>query len=281
MTVENTLILNAKCPIRSQNAGLFISRGEGTHPTRIVKSHELILVKAGQLDMWEEDQIFSLKAGQTLHLFPSRQHGGIGTLPKELQFYWIHFELDADSINTNDATRKQCLEVPQVNRLMRPEKLESLFRYFLDSQEAGDLTQESADLLVMIMLVEVANSSEQDTDNSDKANSLAMMIHNYIRINYDKPISSGKIAKHLGYNPDYIGRIYRKVYGHTITQGIHRRRVNRSCRLLIDSDMMIEEIGRSCGFSDADYFRRIFRRYMRTTPIAYRKLNTRIHVNTH
>lgn len=280
MVSNTTLILNIDCPIKSQNAGLLISRGQGIHPTRVIESHELILVKEGQLNLWEEDQKFSLEAGQTLHLFPGRRHGGVDIPPRGLQFYWIHFEVD-EIIYRKNSDQANYIEIPQVNRLSRPEKLESLFRYFLDSQEAGDLSQESANLLVMLMLVEVERSSVRDTDNSDKVNSLAIMVHTYIRINFDQPISSGKISKDLGYNSDYLGRIYRKVYECTITQAIHQRRVERACSLLIDSDMTIEEISRRCGFVDADYFRRIFRRYKHITPIAFRKVNAGVHVNTH
>lgn len=277
MDDKNIITIDARCGIKSQNAGLFISRGRGSHPTRIIASHELIMVKEGRLELWEEDQSFSLEAGQTLHLFPSRRHGGIGTLPKGLEFYWIHFEIE----DNNTETDQQCLTVPQVNRLRRPEKLESLFRYFLDSQEAGDLSQESANLLVSLMLVEVADSSTQETGDSDKVNSLAMMVHNFIWMNTDQAMTSGMIAEELGYNPDYLGRIYRKIYGCTITQAIHQSRVALACRLLMDTDITIEEIARVCGFTDADYFRRIFRRYKHITPIAFRKINSRIYVNTH
>jgi AraC-like DNA-binding protein len=279
MISDNSLKLNLSCPVKSQNAGLLISRGQGTHPTRIIDSHELILVKSGMLELWEEDQNFMLEEGQTLHLFPSRRHGSKGILPKGLEFYWIHFEVGGGTDSKN-SDPENCIEIPQVNRLSRPEKLESLFRYFLDSQEVGDLSQESANLLVMLMLVEVERSSVRDTDNSDKVNTLAIMVNTYIRINFAQPISSGKISKDLGYNSDYLGRIYRKVYECTITQAIHQRRVERACSLLIDSDMTIEEISRRCGFSDADYFRRIFRRYKHITPIAFRNINARIHVNT-
>lgn len=280
MTFDTKLILSTSCPIQSQNAGLFISRGQGTHPTRVIDSHELILVKTGRLELWEEDQNFSLDAGQTLHLFPSRRHGGMGTLPKSLEFYWIHFEVHDRSSDDSDMDSK-CLDIPQVNRLRRPEKLEALFRYFLDSQEAGDLSQESANLLVQLMLVEVAKSTGQDGNDSDKVSSLAASVHNHIWMNNDEAITAGQVADELGYNPDYLGRIYRKIYGCTITQAIHQSRVARACRLLMDSDMTIEEIARVCGFSDADYFRRIFRRYKHITPIAFRKINARIYVNTH
>ena len=280
MTFENNFTLSTSCPILSQNAGLFISRGKGTHPTRIIASHELILVKSGILKLWEEAQDFVLDAGQTLHLFPSRRHGGTGTLPKGLEFYWIHFEVE-DPVSDDSDMRTEYVDIPQINRLRRPEKLEALFRYFLDSQETGDLSQESANLLVQLMLIEVAESSGFEGSDSDKVNSLATMAHNYIWIHSEDAITAGQVAEALGYNPDYLGRIYRKIYGSTITQAIHESRVASACRLLMDSDMHIEEIARVCGFSDADYFRRIFYRHKHITPIAFRKINSRIYVNTH
>jgi len=279
MTSEQILKLSTGCPIQSQNAGLFISRGQGTHPTRVIDSHELILVKSGRLDLWEEEQSFVLDAGQTLILFPSRRHGGTGDFPKGLEFYWIHFEVEDEQSDDSDMA-SQCLDIPQVNRLTRPEKLEALFRYFLDSQESGDLHQQSANLLVQLMLTEVATASPQNNSDSKKVNSLANSVHNYIWMNSDRALTAGQVAEEIGYNPDYLGRVYHKIYGCTITQAIHQSRVARACRLLMDSDMTIEEIARVCGFSDADYFRRIFKRYKHITPVAFRKLNSRIYVNT-
>lgn len=277
MNFEHTLTLNMTSPIKAQNAGLFISRGQGVHPTRILDSHELILVKSGQLALWEEDQSFLLEAGQTLQLYPGRRHGGTSQYPKGLEFYWVHFEMYQDMLSPDGEIG---LAIPQVNYLQRPEKLEVLFRYFLDSQEADDLSQESANLLVQLMLAEIANSSAQDKNDSEKVNSLATTVHNYIWMNNDESLTAGQVAESLGYNPDYLGRIYRKIYGCTITQAIHQSRVARACRLLMDSDLNIEEIARICGFSDSDYFRRIFRRYKHITPLAFRKLNARIYVNT-
>src|SRR5437868_10403462 len=94
MELSNTLLLRAYSPLKAQNAGLFIARGVAMHPTRIIESHELIFVKQGELDMWENDQIFHLEAGQTLHLWPYRQHGSTRPMPLGLKFYWIHFELE-------------------------------------------------------------------------------------------------------------------------------------------------------------------------------------------
>jgi AraC-like DNA-binding protein len=284
MELLDTLYLRTYCPIKGQNAGLFISRGAAMHPTRIIDSHELIFVKQGELDMWEESRVFHVEAGETLHLWPGRQHGSTKPMPLGLRFYWIHFEVEdrtGNPLNGSNGDIAPMIKVPQVNRIHQPERLERLFRTFLDDQETGMLHPYSANLLTMLMLIEVAQSVEEKATKPDDINVVATWAHTYIRINYDRPITTAKIAYALGYNADYLGRIYRKVYGCTLTEAIHHRRINQACDFLLDSNLSIEQIAQKCGFNDPDYFRRIFRRQMRISPGEYRSAYSHMHVNTH
>jgi AraC-like DNA-binding protein len=284
METANTLYLKTYCPLKAQNAGLFISRGAAMHPTRIIDSHELIFVKQGELDMWEEGQTFHLEAGQTLHLWPGRQHGSTKPMPLGLKFYWIHYELEDRNTRISGRSADEfapAVKVPQVARIYQPERLERLFRAFLDDQEAGVLHPNSANLLTMLMLIEVAQSCEEKAPDPDDLNAVATWAHTYIRINYDRPITTSRVAEARGYNADYLGRIYRQVYGHTLTEAIHRRRVSEACKFLLDSNLTIEQIAQKCGFSDPDYFRRVFRRHMQISPGSYREEYSRVHVNTH
>src|SRR5262249_46139954 len=148
-------------------------------------------------------------------------------------------------------------------------------------QESGLLHPYTANLLNTLMLIEVAQSTEEKPASPDDLNVVATWAHTYIRINFDRPITTGKIAKALGYSPDYLGRIYHKVYGCTLTDAIHRRRVHIACQYLLDSQMTIEQISEKCGFTDPDYFRRIFQRHMQISPSNYRNKYSRVHVNTH
>jgi AraC-like DNA-binding protein len=284
--VEQTNVLCVKpyCPLKAQNAGLFISRGAAVHPTRIIDSHELIFVKQGELDLWEGDQAFHLEAGDTLHLWPGRQHGGTNPMPLGLRFYWIHFEIEEPNARDKGGSGSdlaQIIRVPQVAHVCQPERLERLFRTFLDDQETGMLHPYSANLLTMLMLVEVAQTHEEKPANIDDLSVVATSAHTYIRLNFDRPITTSKVAEHLGYNADYLGRIYRQVYGCTLTEAIQRRRVREGCKYLLDTSMTIEQIAYKCGFTDPDYFRRVFRRYMQVSPGQYRDEYGHVHVNTH
>jgi AraC-like ligand binding domain len=150
--MEGALHLGMQLPIQASNAGLFVSRGQGRHPDRIINSFELILVKDGVLSLEEEGQRFDVQAGESLILWPKRRHRGIADFPPDLSFYWLHFGI------RDRARAEHKIDVPQHARLARPDHLTTLFRRLLDDQETLRLQPLSASLTVMLMLLEVANS---------------------------------------------------------------------------------------------------------------------------
>jgi AraC-like DNA-binding protein len=276
MSINEIEILMSS-PIKAQNGGLFISRGNAMHPTRIIDSHELIFVKQGELDMWEEEQIFHLTAGQCLHLYPGRRHGSIKIMPPDLKFYWLHFEVTEDTVDNNTPI----IRIPQVKQVSRPEKLEMLFRMFMEDQETEILEPVTANLLTALILSEVNLSKDNSAVETADISVLASSAHSYIRMNFDVSITASKIADMIGCNVDYLGRIYKKIYGCTLTEAIHKRRVKVACQMLLDTNLPVQHIASKCGFSDPDYFRRIFRRHTEMTPGDYRNAYSHVHVITH
>ncbi|MCA9915099.1 MAG: AraC family ligand binding domain-containing protein, partial [Anaerolineae bacterium] len=93
MALED-LQMRVDCPVKAQNAGLFISRGNAAHPTRIIDSHELLFVTQGRLEIWEDEQEFVVEAGGILRLWPGRRHGSSTPMPPDLRFYWIHYDME-------------------------------------------------------------------------------------------------------------------------------------------------------------------------------------------
>jgi YesN/AraC family two-component response regulator len=112
-------------------------------------------------------------------------------------------------------------------------------------------------------------------------NVVATWAHSYIHTHFDQTITAGKVAEALGYNVDYLGRIYRQTYHCTLTDAIHKRRVQKACKHLLNSNLTISQIAGICGFKDVDYFRRIFKRIMKISPGEYREEHSRMHVMTH
>ncbi|RYD64775.1 MAG: AraC family transcriptional regulator [Verrucomicrobiaceae bacterium] len=272
----NLLTLDVGVPIQASVAGMFVSRGFGRHPNRKLGSYELIFVRAGVLEIWEEDQQFRVGPGECLLLWPGRRHGGAADYLPDLSFYWMHFTLERQGKESDIAI----VSLPQQVRVARPDSLTALFRRFLEDQESRELIPAMADLIVAQMLLEVSISASRETPPAIPAEALVGRAAEMIETRFHEPLSTTEIANRLGSNADYLGRMFRRVYGMGIVEAVHRRRLRHSKRLLMEEALNVEEIARMCGFRDPGYFRRLFKRHEGMTPLAYQHLHARINVNT-
>lgn len=269
----NDLIMCCRLPVAAKNAGLFISRGKGEHPDRVISTYELIFVTRGTLSIVEGTERFDVSSGEILLLWPHRRHKAASQFDPLLQFYWLHFDLC-------DQAGDLRLLIPQHVTIRRQDHLTSLFRRFLDDQEGQVLSPLSANLLVMLMLAEVAASSRDDAVTQENESALASRVNVIIRTHYHEKLTTRAVAAVLHRNPDYLGRVYRNVYGFTITDAINSCRLKHARRLLLESEARVEDIAAQCGYSDAGYFRRLFKRSEGISPRRFRQLHARVHVNT-
>ena len=273
-SLADTVELSLPLPLEVSNGGVFISRGRGGHQGRVIDSFELIFVREGVLAIQEAGRDFEVRAGDALILWPGRPHHGTAPYPPDLSFYWLHFRV------TGCGAREAAgLNVPQHVTLARPDHLTSLFRRFLDDQESGNMEPLAASLLALLMLCEVAASSGPKAEDG-AAVRLAGRADALIRTRFHEPLSTSSVARTLRCNPDYLGRVFHKVYGCTLTEALHGRRLKVACRLLLESDETVEKVASSCGFRDATYFRRLFKRREGVSPRAFRQLYAKQHVNT-
>lgn len=274
MDHHETLRLPTILPIRACGAGLCIAREPWTHPERVIDCHELLFVRQGSLEVREEEQTFSLEAGQTLILWPGRRHGGAAASPADLRVYWVDFTIDQAA----GKPREWEDLIPQHTTVGRPDLLTELCHRFLDDQTGNCLNPVSANLLVMLMLSEVAHSRPVNEVQLGPLAVLAQRAEAYIQGHFDRPISASAVAHALDCNPDYLGRAVRAIYGTTLTSMIHQRRLRQARAMLMDGGMTVAQIARACGFDDPGYFRRIFTRYEGMRPLAYRRLYARMHI---
>lgn len=271
------LTLHTQLPIRSDLAGLFVSRGSGTHPDRIVDFHEVIFVREGTLFIAEDGRHYAVQAGEALLLLPGKRHWGFEPYQKELSFFWMHFYVQDPVPETAETSS---LILPKHVQVQRPEHLSTLFRRLLDEQERGDSLPLTRDLLALLLLTELVQSARPPAEPRSSLHRIASEAHAYIALHHHEVLSTSRMARALGYNTDYLGRAYRAVFGHTLTEAINRYRVRRACLLLLDTSETIESIAHACGFREVIYFRRVFKELEGVTPSGYRKLHARMFVNT-
>jgi AraC-like DNA-binding protein len=96
----------------------------------------------------------------------------------------------------------------------------------------------------------------------------------YIAHHLGSAIAVRDLAADLGYSPTYLTDLVRRETGLTIQQWVIRERLALGERLLQDTDLTVDVIACSLGYSDPGYFSRQFRQHRGMTPVAWRSRMT-------
>jgi len=118
--------------------------------------------------------------------------------------------------------------------------------------------------------------SNVDGYNSLKPERIASLIQEYILKNYIEDININDIARHFGFNPSYLGRIYKEHIGESPLQSLVSLRLEKAKKLLKYSDESINIISRYIGYKNPYYFSRLFKKHLGLTPMEYRSLNSEL-----
>ena len=69
--------------------------------------------------------------------------------------------------------------------------------------------------------------------------------------------------------------LFKKETGMTISEYIIKVRIDKSKELLLDPQIKLFEVARKVGYSDANYYSKVFSKLMGMTPSAFREKYTR------
>jgi AraC-like DNA-binding protein len=85
-------------------------------------------------------------------------------------------------------------------------------------------------------------------------------------------LSTACVARALACSPDYLGRVFRASFDETLTDHIHRLRIERALTLFRSTGLPADRVAAAVGFGDVRYFRRIFKRRVGLTSGQFRRL---------
>ncbi|MBN2048945.1 MAG: helix-turn-helix domain-containing protein [Spirochaetales bacterium] len=105
--------------------------------------------------------------------------------------------------------------------------------------------------------------------NDNKARHIACA-RRFIERHYREDVSLLDAAEHLGLSTSYLSRIFQEKTGTGFVTTLTEYRINIAKNLLQDQSLRIEEIAQMCGFRNAGYFSRIFKRHTGTSPSSFR-----------
>jgi AraC-like DNA-binding protein len=257
----------------------------GQHPNRKqLGVFDLIMVESGCLYIGEEDQEWSLAAGQTLLLLPDRYHYSVKPAEEKTRFYWLHFQalgewqqsgqnhasLNHDNHYSRFLTSPYSLHLQKKWTLPYPEQAYRLMRAL---NKAGGERQSSAFWTQQQTFEELMRMMDlrQNETFTSPAVTLAEKAEAYIKNNYRSEITSKTMADALNFHYNYITRCMKQVYDMTPIDYLAKYRLEQAKLLLLKTEWPISEIAHYVGFENVPYFSNCFANQIGLPPTKFRK----------
>ena len=97
---------------------------------------------------------------------------------------------------------------------------------------------------------------------------------NYIDFHYMESLNLESLASRFAVNKNYLSSRFHREVGMTLTDYINQIRVKRAESALRKTTLSMQAIAEQCGFSDANYFARTFKKINGVSPNEYRRSMT-------
>lgn len=227
--------------------------------------YQLIYVKYGTLTIHEKNQKHKLTAGDVCLFRPTEPQ--IYSIDGEnTTHYWILF--------TGTAVKKM-LEFfkerayhigafPEFEHFCR-----SLWSDFQAEQESSELLLDGALITIIARIAQFANQNEKSNTELSKLRPAIEIMKSECHIQR----SNDELASLCGLSKFYFIKLFKKNIGLAPHEYYTKLIMDKSSNLLLNTNSNINEIAKLCGFEDALYFGKKFKKYMGMSPRAYRKNN--------
>jgi AraC-like DNA-binding protein len=163
----------------------------------------------------------------------------------------------------------QRLNVPVADR---PSWSERLLALDLELRQRRDGYREAVMAHLTLLLVGVSRlAAGADDERRFTDEPLLARVFAFIEERYGERVSLRDVARAVNVSPGHLTTIVGRKTGRTVQEWIAERRMAEARRLLVETDLAVEEVGRRVGYGDPGYFVRSFRRTHGITPLGWRR----------
>ena len=113
--------------------------------------------------------------------------------------------------------------------------------------------------------------SNMTTGSQDHTHYLVKQALQYIEDNFGTDISLNEISEKLNISSYYFSKLFKEETNEGFIEYLTKRRVERAKEMLKDPAKSIKQVGSECGYSDPNYFSRIFKKATGMTPTEYKE----------
>ena len=214
-----------------------------------------------------KNQFFILPAGKP-HTYGADENNG-------WTIYWIHFRGNLASIYAEGANKPQEINITTTSRVSERNNIfEEIFYTLEQGQNLENLRYTSSLLHHYLASMRYLEQYRHAVKKEESDNVVDAAIH-YMKENIENRITIQDVIKYIGYSASRFATLFKKQTGFSPLNYFNQLKIQRSCRLLRETDMKINQICFKIGIEDSLYFSRLFSKTMGMSPREYRESQIR------
>lgn len=227
-------------------------------PAHLHQSFEFITVTAGEMQIYIDDKIYSLRKGESVLIFPHQLH----------------------SITSENSKHMLCIFSPELVKAYASKFLNkkpacntvSLDRYLIDALDK--LIENSSTFEKKGILYSICAEFDKTAEYIKRLSydeSLLQNIFEFVEENFNNNCELSALSNKTGYSYSYLSRCFKKTTGISFNTYVNRYRINNACYLLNNTNFSILQCALESGYKSIRSFNRNFISVLGITPKEYRK----------
>lgn len=218
---------------------------------------------AGEMDVWLGEERVSMRPGDAIVYYPHTEYHYAKRSASDVVYYWAHFTGNgASGMMDACGIPNACILPLGINQAV-VHAFEGIFTDFIAHDTCYEI---AAAAKLSGICVELARR-DTAAQGSEKVRGALFYIHR----NITRPLAVREIAASQFLSESYFRTLFRQATGLAPSDYVRILRIRNAKRLLIQTDMSVNQIAASVGFTDAYYFRRVFKAETGASPTAYRR----------
>lgn len=243
---------------------------------RIIQDHELIYITSGEGIFKINGKEHHVKPGILLVIKPGIAHSA-RSIRLPFGFSCVHFDIYVSGNSPvqipvpadMQTFQKVMLATEDIIEMKDKENAGMLFNELITWTNMKNPVYMHLVRAYFIKLLYEISAQEHDFDIKRRYTKSIEAVMNYIKANFSSKITLKDISSHVHLDASYISSLFKKQTGTTITGYINALRIEHCAKMLLETDMSIEDIAAGAGFYDIHHFSRNFKKTKGVTPSAY------------
>ncbi|ANE45727.1 hypothetical protein SY83_04780 [Paenibacillus swuensis] len=92
----------------------------------------------------------------------------------------------------------------------------------------------------------------------------------YMEANYRHNLTVESVSKEIFVSPNYLSTLFKQEMGIRFLDYLHQYRIQQAKALLLDTDMKIYHVAKSCGYNDEKHFTKMFKKWTGVNPSEFK-----------